>query len=429
MIGASRSGPAKSPTVSTPSDSGQLLRRTRLSAAEARRIALAAQGFDRERAKGQPDIRHFRRTIDSLGLLQLDYVNVLMPAQFLVLWSRLGGYDRERLERFVYDSGEYTEQWAHEASIVPTSSWPLLDYRRQSYQMHKQNPLRKLRSRTAYLNAVLKQVQQDGALTANDLPPAPGPKRNPGDWHRSMPRWALEYHFARGQLAVRDRLPNFQRVYDLPERVLPRQHLDRSLSKADAQRELLQHAARALGVGTLHDFADYYRMSARETAPLLQDLCDAGVLSVVDVEGWTETAFLSSTARLPRAINGASLLSPFDPVVWFRPRAERLFNFHYRIEIYVPAEKRKWGYYVLPFRLGDEIVGRVDLKADRQSKRLLVLNAHEEEGADLSNCCHCLATELHALKDWLGLEKLHVARNNGMTRGLAAAVLKGESSG
>lgn len=402
------------------------MRRTRISAAEARRIALAAQGFDRERANGQPDIRHFRRTVDLLGLLQLDYVNVLVPAQFLVLWSRIGAYERERLERFIYDSGEYTEQWAHEASIVPASSWPLLEYRRRSYQMHKQNPLRQLRGRTAYLNAVLKQVQQDGALTANDLPPAPGPRRNPGDWHRSMPRRALEYHFARGKLAVRDRLPNFQRVYDLPERILPRQHLDRSLSPADARRELLRHAARALGVGTLHDCADYYRMSARETAPLLQDLVDEGSLSVVDVEGWNETAFLSSTARLPRAIKGASLLSPFDPVVWFRPRAERLFNFHYRIEIYVPAAKRKWGYYVLPFRLGDEIVARVDLKADRQSGRLLVLNAHVEEGAVLSNCCHCLATELHALKNWLGLQELHVARKNGLTRGLAAAVKKGE---
>jgi hypothetical protein len=392
LIGAWRSKPGESTTVYTPSERGPQVRRSTLSAAEARRIALAAQGFDRQRAGGRPDVRHFRRTIDSLGLLQLDYVNVLMPAQFLVLWSRLGCYERERFERFVYDSGEYTEQWAHEASIVPTSSWPLLDFRRQSYRMHKNNPLRKLRGRRAYL------------------------------------RWALEYHFARGHLAVRDRLPNFQRVYDLPERVLPARHLDRSLPKHDAQRELLRHTARALGVGTLHDFADYYRMSARETAPLLRDLIDEGSLSAVDVEGWEDTAYLSSTARLPRTINGASLLSPFDPVVWFRPRAERMFDFHYRIEIYVPAGKRKWGYYVLPFRVGDQIVARVDLKADRQGKRLLVLNAHEESGADTANCCRCLASELHALKDWLGLEKLHVARKNALTRSLAPAAIRGETS-
>jgi len=398
------------------------VRRTRLSAAAARRIALAAQGFDRERPAGRADVRHFRRVIDLLGLLQLDFVNVLMPAQFLVLWSRLGAYDRERLDRFVYDSGHCTEQWAHEASIVRASSWPLLEYRRKSYQMHKNNPLRKLRNRKTYLGAVLDQVQRDGSLTTGDLPPAPGPKRNPGDWHRSIPRWALEYHFARGSLAVRDRLPNFQRVYDLPERILPQDHLSRSMSKQDAQRELLQLAARALGVGTLHDFADYYRMPPREAEPLLRDLIDAGALSMVEVEDWNEAAYLSSTARLPHRIKGASLLSPFDPVVWFRPRAERLFDFHYRIEIYVPAVKRRWGYYVLPFRVGDRIVARVDLKADRQSSRLLVQNAHEEEGVDIEECCHHLAAELRALRDWQCLDGIDISRKNSFTRKLAATV-------
>jgi uncharacterized protein YcaQ len=393
--------------------------RTRLSAAEARRVALAAQGFDRERPKRAPDKRHFRRVIDVLGLLQLDFVNVLVPAHFLVLWSRLGPYERSRFERFVYDGGEYTEQWAHEASIVPASSWPLLEYRRHSYQMHKNNPIRKLRNRKAYLDTVLQQVQRDGALTASDLPPAPGPKRNPGDWQRSMPRWALEYHFARGSLAVRDRLPNFQRVYDLPERILPQQHLQRSMSAKEAQRELLKRASGAMGIATLNDLADYYRMSPRQTLPLLQDLVDDRVLSTVEVEGWPETAYLNSAARLPRAINGASLLSPFDPAVWFRPRAERLFDFHYRIEIYVPAANRRWGYYVLPFRLGDRIVARVDLKADRQSKRLLVLNAHEEDDIDRSDCCQHLATELHAIRDWLGMEEIRVSRKNGLAQSLA----------
>lgn len=398
------------------------MRRVRLSAAEARRVALAAQGFDRERPRGSPDARHFRRVIDTLGLLQLDYVNVLVPAHFLVIWSRLGNYDRSRFERFVYDKGEYTEQWAHEASIIPASSWPLLQHRRRSHQMHKNNPIRKLRNRKAYLDAVLDQVRRDGAVTASDLPPAPGPKRKPGDWHRSIPRWALEYHFSRGALAVRKRLPNFQRVYDLPERVLAEQHLQRSLSHEQEIRELLTLAAQALGVATLHDLADYYRMSSRDAAPCVQALVDDGVLSPVEVEGWREAAYLSSTARLPRAIGGASLLSPFDPVVWFRPRAERLFDFHYRIEIYVPASRRKWGYYVLPFRVGDEIVARVDLKADRQSKRLLVLDAHEEDGVDRPVCCACLAAELHALKDWLGLDGIHVKRGSAFTRNLAATL-------
>lgn len=398
------------------------MRRTRLSIAEARRIALAAQGFDKERPQGRTDSRHLRRVIKSLQLLQLDYVNVLMPAHFLVLWSRLGSYNRNRFERFIYGNGEYTEQWAHEASIVPASSWPLLAYRRESHQMHKNNPLRKMRGRTAYLDYVLKQVQRDGALTASDLPPAPGPKRKPGDWHRSIPRWALEYHFARGSLAVRDRLPNFQRVFDLPERILPQHYLDRSVPALDAKRELLGRAADALGVATLQDIADYYRMPPREAAPLLQDLLDRGALSAVAVEGWDETAYLSSKARLPRSINGASLLSPFDPLVWFRPRAERLFDFHYRIEIYVPAAKRKWGYYVLPFRVGDRIVARVDLKADRQSGQLLLLNAHEESGIDNQDCCQYLADELHALKSWLCLDLIKVSRMNKFTRSISAAV-------
>ena len=367
-------------------------------------------------------MRHFRRVIDTLGLLQLDYVNVLMPAQFLILWSRLGAYDRQRFERFVYDRGEYTEQWAHEASIVPASTWPLLEFRRQAYEMSKYNPLRKLRGRKAYLDAVLEQVRRDGAVTANDVPPAPGPKRNPGDWHRPMSRWALEYHFARGDLAVRDRLPNFQRVYDLPERVLADHHLADGLSVDEAQTELLRKSAAALGVATLHDLADYYRISPRVAAPLVENLVKARELQPISVEGWSETAYLSPETRLPRSINGVSLLSPFDPVVWFRPRAERLFDFHYRIEIYVPAAKRRWGYYVLPFRVGDRIVGRVDLKADRKARQLLVLNAHEEDSIDVEHCCDSLATELHALSAWLGLDEVRVERSNRFADTLAKSV-------
>jgi uncharacterized protein YcaQ len=398
------------------------VRRVRLSLAEARRIALAAQGFDRARPSSRPDVRHFRRVIDTLGLLQLDYVNVLMPAQFLILWSRLGAYDRQRFERFIYDRGEYTEQWAHEASIVPAATWPLLEYRRRAYEMSKHNPLRKLRGRQAYLNAVLEQVRRDGAVTANDVPPAPGPKRNPGDWHRPMSRWALEYHFARGDLAVRNRLPNFQRVYDLPERVLPDQHLANELGVKEAQTELLRKSAAALGVATLHDLADYYRMSPRVAAPLVENLERAGELRPISVEGWKDQAYLSPQARLPRSIDGVSLLSPFDPVVWFRPRAERLFDFHYRIEIYVPAAKRRWGYYVLPFRVGDRIVGRVDLKADRKARQLLVLNAHEEDSIDVEHCCDSLASELHALSAWLGLEEVRVERSNRFADSLARSV-------
>jgi len=221
---------------------------------------------------------------------------------------------------------------------------------------------------------------------------------------------------------VTERLPNFQRVYDLPERVLNDEYLSRSVSKPDAQRELLRQAATALGVATLHDLADYFRMSPREAAPRVAELVENGDIHTVSVDGWKESAYLSSDARLPRQIGGASLLSPFDPVVWFRPRALRLFDFHYRIEIYVPASKRKWGYYVLPFRVGDQIVARVDLKADRQNRSLLVLAVQEEAHTEQGACLDALASELHALKTWLNLDTVCVTKGNEFSKKLAAAI-------
>ena len=398
------------------------MRRVRLSAAEARRVALAAQGFGQPRPPNRPDARHFRRVLRSTGILQLDYVNVLMPAQFMVLWSRLGPYDRKRFERIAYETGEFTEQWAHEASIVPAACWALLAHRRDEYRIHKYNPLRKLRNRGAYLESVLEQVRRDGAVTAHDLPPLPGPKRKPGDWHRSVPRWALEFHFGRGNLAVARRLPNFQRSYDLPERVLPKEALATTPARNDAQRELIRIAAKALGVATLHDLADYFRMPPREAAPLVEDLIEEGALQPVAVEGWSVQAYLASAAAIPKAIQGASLLSPFDPVVWFRPRTERLFGFHYRIEIYVPAAKRRWGYYVLPFRVGDRIVARLDLKADRKGRTLRVPASYVEDGVSTAECADSLAAELRALKDWLQLDKVAVSRHNDFSTQLARAV-------
>jgi len=380
-------------------------RRSSLSASEARRVALAAQGFDRSRPAAPTDVRHFRRALHAIGVLQLDFVNVLMPAHFLMLWSRLGGYDRKRFESFLYDSREFTEQWAHEASVVRTSDWPLLEYRRRAWQPWKRNPLKTLGDPDAYLRRILEQVEAGGAVTANDLPAAPsGKKLNPAEWHRPVQRWALEHHFGRGELGIRRRLTNFQRVYDLPERLIDDAYRLKPVDEADARRELLRQSARSLGVGTVHDLADYYRMTARDAAPGIAELVEDGALTPVDVEGWKDTAYLSDKARFPRAIPGASLLSPFDPVVWFRPRAERLFDFEYRIEIYVPEAKRKWGYYVLPFRLGDKIVARVDLKADRAAKTLLVRSLHHEQGADQKETESALQDELGALADWLGLE-------------------------
>jgi len=378
--------------------------RTDISAGEARRIALAAQGFDRPRPKSADDVRHYRRALQAIRVLQLDFVNVLVPAHFLVIWSRLGAYDRQRFERFLYDSREFTEQWAHEASVVAVSDWPLLEHRRRTWKPWKRDPLRTLRDPDEYLRDILLQVEREGPVTANDLPAAKSLPRKPGAWHRPVQRWALEHHFGRGRLGVRRRLPNFQRAYELPSRLIDEEHRCGSLEKHDAQRQLLRQSATSLGITTLRDLADYYRMSSREAAPRVAELVEEGSLLPIRVEGWRQEAFMSPEARIPRKISGASLLSPFDPVVWFRPRAERLFDFHYRIEIYVPRGRRRWGYYVLPFRLGEHIVARVDLKADRGNSRLLVLSTHYEEGFDRKKTESALEGELGALADWVGLE-------------------------
>ena len=396
--------------------------RTKISLPEARRIALAAQGFDKSRPNTRVNAGHIRRTIRRLGLLQLDYVNVLVPAHLMVVFSRLGGYDIDAFQRAVYRGKDFTEQWAHEASIVPSDLWPVLEHRRREYRPWPNSPIMKIKGKTRYLEEVLETARLNAPVTSQDMPPATSPKRKAGDWHRSLPRWALEYHFGSGRLAVADRLPNFQRVYDLPERQIDAQHRNRKLTRNESQRELLRRAACAMGVGTLHDLADYFRMSPREAAPRLAELVESGDVREVRVEQWKAPAFLSSTARVPRTIRIASLLSPFDPVVWFRPRAERLFDFHCRIEIYVPANKRKWGYYVLPFLLDDRIVARVDLKADRKDRKLLVLAAHAEENTDESRTVAALARELQELADWLQLDDVKVSRRGLFAKKLAESI-------
>ena len=289
-------------------------RRTTISAAEARRIALAAQGFDRPRPGNPDDARHYRRAMHAIGVLQLDFVNVLLPAHFLMIWSRLGAYDRARFERYLYGSGEYTEQWAHEASVVRVSDWPLLAHRRDEWTPWKRDPLRSLDDPEDYLRCILEQIEASGGVTANDLPEARSlPRRNKGDWHRPVQRWALEHHFGRGKVCVRERLANFQRVYELPERLIDESLLTRKVEKADAQRELLRQSASSLGVATLQDLADYYRMSSRDAAPRVEELVEEGALAPVAVEGWPQPAFLSADARSPRSINGASLFVPIRP--------------------------------------------------------------------------------------------------------------------
>jgi uncharacterized protein YcaQ len=277
----------------------------------------------------------------------------------------------------------------------------------------------KLRGRQQYLAEVLEAVQRDGPLTAHDLPPVQGPRRKSGDWHRSVPRWALEVHFGKGAVSVADRLGNFQRVYDVPERVIDEPHYSADVPTPDAKQQLLAMAARSFGVATLRDLADYFRMTAKEAAPGVAELVASGELVDIEVEGWGEPAYLHRDARVPRAIECASLVSPFDPLIWYRPRTERLFDFHYRIEIYVPTAKRRWGYYVLPFLLDDRIVARVDLKADRKERTLQVLAAHLEDDVDTQRVAESLATELHTLGRWLELDDVRVTRTGKLAPALA----------
>jgi uncharacterized protein len=386
---------------------------------EARRIALAAQGFDHPRPRGPITVRHLRRVIHQLGLLQIDFVNVLVPAHYQVPFSRLGPYDRSRLDHLVYSRREFTEQWAHEASIVPMETWPLLRHRMQNHRVRPWGFEKIMAQNAHYVDDVLDRVRASGPLAACDLPDADGVPRLSGAWFDSVPRATLEAHFGRGTLAIALRRPDFSRLYDLAERVIPREHHSRAIDAEDAQRQLLSLAARAHGLGTARDLADYYRMPVRAALPRIAELVEAAELRQVRVEGWREPAYLHPDAKLPARINAASLLSPFDPVVWCRPRAARLFDFEYRLEIFLPREKRRWGYYVLPFLLGDRLVARVDLKADRPTRRLQVLAAHLEPHSDAQQVSGPLATELRTLATWLNLDEVTVKRHNSFAKVLA----------
>jgi uncharacterized protein len=401
-----------------------------LSLDEARRIALAAQGFDRARPSGTVTTQHLRRAIHQLGLLQLDFVNVLVPAHYQVLFSRLGPYNRSRLDHLVYTRREFTEQWAHEASIVPVETWPLLRHRMEKHRVRPWGFEKFMAQNPAYVERVLEEVRARGPIGAGDLPDADGVPRRIQEaisfqdsseaWLGTVPRATLEAHFGRGALAIAVRRPDFSRLYDLAERVIPLEHHSRTIGLEDAQRQLLRQAARSHGIGTAADLADYYRMPVRVARDRLAELIEAGELRQVRVEGWREPAYLHPEAKLPPRIEAASLLSPFDPVVWYRPRTERLFHFEYRLEIYVPREKRRWGYYVLPFLLGDRLVARVDLKADRPARRLQVLAAYLEPNANSTAVAEALTQELQSWAAWLDLDSVAVNRHNRFARTLAA---------
>ncbi|HKE04385.1 MAG TPA: crosslink repair DNA glycosylase YcaQ family protein [Blastocatellia bacterium] len=392
---------------------------------EARRIALTGQGFDRLRPNGKVNANHIRGVIRRLGLVQIDYVNVLTPAHYQVLFSRLGSYDKSLFDDLVYRRREFTEQWAHERSILPVESWPLLRHRMETHRVRPWGFEKFLEQQSSYVAWALEEIRARGPLSAEDLPEPDGMPRRMSDkwgWGMNLKSQVLEAHFGFGRLAVVERLPNFTRVYDLAERVIPAEHHGRKVEREEAQRELLRLAARSHGISTAGDLADYYRMRIGEARRRIAELVGAGELREARVEGWREPAYLHPDARIARRIEASALLSPFDPVVWNRTRAARLFGFDYRIEIFTPQEKRRWGYYVLPFLLGERLVARVDLTADRAASRLLTLAAYIEAGADPGAVAHALAAELWTMARWLGLDSVYVERRNGFARPLEAAV-------
>jgi len=399
-------------------------RRERLSLGEARRIALAAQGFDRPRPAGMATAAHLRRIIRQIGLLQIDSVSVLLPAHYQVPFSRVGPYDRSRLDALIYRDREFTEQWAHEASILPVEHWPLIRHHLSPHERRWGALAKWMHANAGYAARVLDEVRTRGPLLAGDVDEPNGTRGKGGGWWGwTQAKIALEGHFARGTIAIAERRSaGFARAYDLAERVVPNEHHTRTLARDEAQRELVRLAARANGVATASDLADYYRMAPREARQRVAELASAGELLEVEVEGWRDQAYLHRDARAPRRIEAAALLSPFDPVIWYRRRAERLFEFDYRIEIYVPREKRKFGYYVLPFLLGDRLVGRVDLKADRAAGYLRVLGAYTEPHARASDVAPALAHELATMARWLDLDAVSVARRGTLARELAGAV-------
>jgi uncharacterized protein YcaQ len=394
-----------------------------LSLSEARRIALAAQGFDRPRPSSV-NAGHLRRLVRQIGLLQIDSVSVLLPAHYQVPFSRLGPYDRRRLDDLIYKERDFTEQWAHEASILPIEHWPLIRHHLGPHERRWGALAKFMAAHSEYSERVLEEVRARGPVVAGEIAEPDGTQaRGGGWWGWTKAKATLEGHFSRGTIAIAERRSaGFARAYDIAERVVPDEHRGKSMSREEAQRELVRIAARANGVATARDLTDYYRMAPREARQRIAELVAAGELRQVRVEGWREPAFMHPDARAPRTIKAAALLSPFDPVIWFRPRAERLFEFDYRIEIYVPKEKRKFGYYVLPFLLGDRLVGRVDLKADRAGGNLLVLGAYAEDHADRDLVAPALAAELRTMAGWLGLDDVSVSKRGNIARALTAAL-------
>lgn len=392
-----------------------------LSRAQARRVALAAQGFADARPAGPIDRRHVRTVLGRVGLIQIDSVNVLVRSQELALFARLGPHRRDVLAAMAAD-GELFEYWGHEASLLPSGTHPHLRWRMDAARRGEtwQSTARVARERPDFIEELYAQVRRRGPASASELGGA-GERKGPW-WGWGDTKRALEFLFWCGRITARRRTNTFERIYDIPERVLPPAVMSAPTPPDDvAQHELVRTAVRALGVATERDIADYFRMKRADVQPALSTMVDSGEAIPVHVEGWRDRAYLDAAARQPRTIKARSLLSPFDSLVWERARTERLFDFRYRLEIYTPAPKRVYGYYVLPFLLADRIVARVDLKADRASSTLRVIGAFAEPEIEISETTAALVEELEAMREWLELESLEIGERGDLTPHLRRA--------
>ncbi len=393
-----------------------------LSAAQARRIALAAQGFAEARPAA-PSARHFRKTVERLGVVQIDSVNVVTRTHYLPKFSRLGDYARDTLEAEAWGKKpSLFEYWGHEASLMPVQNQPLFRWRMARAEAGDgiwKGIARFARERGDYIDGIRQEIERRGPVTGGDF--ATGPRGAPGWWSWSEGKRALEWLFWTGQITTRTRR-SFERVYDLTERVLPKAVTDTPTpNEDDAQRELVRISARAMGIATETDLRDYFRLGVADTKLRIAELVEAGELLPATVKGWGKPAYLWPAAKIPRRIHARALLSPFDNLIWFRERTERIFGVRIRLEIYTPAEKREHGYYVLPFLEGEAITARVDLKSDRKAGTLLVQAAWREADAT-GETPSALATELKLMAGWLGLERVEVVGKGDLAPALQAAL-------
>ncbi|MBJ7400161.1 crosslink repair DNA glycosylase YcaQ family protein [Mycolicibacterium sp.] len=404
----------------------------RLSAVQARRVAVAAQGFAETAPSGPVTRAHLRRLIGRIQVLQLDSVSVAVRAHYAPMFSRLGPYDRDLLDAAAWSHSARSprllvEYWAHEAALIAVEDWPLLRWRMREYtggrwgvEVVEKNP--------RLVDDVVSAVAELGPSTAGQIEAhlQSGIKRGKGTankewWNRSETKWVAEALFASGVLTTAHRT-GFARHYDLVERVLPADVVAREVDDAEAVRDLTLRAATALGVATEADIRDYFRLRPDESKSAVADLVAAGALEPVAVDGWTAPAYLRAGQPIPRVDRGTALLCPFDPLIFFRPRIERLFGFHYRIEIYTPAAKRQFGYYVWPLLLDGELVARVDLKADRSAGVLQVIGAFGEPGQDARRVAAAMAGELQTMAGWLGLGTVAVGERGDLARPLRRAL-------